>query len=59
MKASFVRIKKTGQQVLVVGQGDPGYTLCLFPFNRVTDKGFRGRIQPVRDENLVDSRQTL
>jgi hypothetical protein len=59
MKNSLVRIKKTGQQVLPLGSADGEHTLCLFPFDRITNKGKRAHVQSVRTANIVDERQDL
>ena len=59
MIQSLVRIKKTGQRVIPVGSAGANWTLCLFPFDKVSTNGNLGVIQPVRSENLVDDRQDV
>lgn len=59
MIQSLVRIKKTGQRVVPIGSSDGQWTLCLFPFDKVSRKGQLGAIQPVRSENLIDDRQEI
>ena len=53
MQERVTRIKKTGEIVYPVGQADSMHTNCLFPFARISKKGKRGDIRPVKNDHLT------
>jgi hypothetical protein len=48
------KIKKTGQQVYVVGKSDANHTWVLFPHEQKTRAGNLGNVQSVHNSNIVD-----
>ena len=53
------RIKKTQQIVHVVGNAGSNHSFVLFPFTTKTRKGDWGKIQRVRNDNIVHDRPEL
>lgn len=52
------RIKKTKKIVYPMQTGHT-HTLCLFPFGFTSKNGFRGVIQPVKNENLIRDKESI
>lgn len=48
---------KSGQKVFPLHKSGNQWTLCLFPYEQTSKKGNRGIVQPVRDENLIYTKE--
>lgn len=56
----MAKIKKTGQQVKVLGSGDKkGYTMVVINNGGKTKKGNYGQVVSVRNDNLEIERQEI
>lgn len=53
------RLKSTKEIVQPITSVSPGYTLCLFTFDKISKNGNRGHIQPVRNDKLQTDRKVF
>lgn len=53
----IAKIKKTGEVVQVVGEGERGYTMCLRKLSNKNKSGNRGELFSVKNENLQVEKQ--